>query len=53
MLAIPEQLAVGADYGLATAVDAGAGARRFADFVLSPPAQQLLARHGFAAVRTP
>ena len=53
MIAIPESLAVGADYGLATVTGASAGALRFAEFVMSPTAQGIFARHGFASVRAP
>jgi ABC-type molybdate transport system substrate-binding protein len=53
MIAIPEALAVGADYGLTTLNNATPGAQRLAVFILSPPAQGILARHGFAPGRTP
>jgi len=53
MIAVPESLAVGADYGLTTVTGASAGARRFAEFVMSPPAQVIFARHGFAPVGAP
>ncbi len=53
MIAIPEALAVGADYGLTTLNNATPGAQRLAVFILSPPAQDILARHGFAPGRTP
>ncbi|HKY02368.1 MAG TPA: substrate-binding domain-containing protein, partial [Burkholderiales bacterium] len=43
---LPAELAVGADYGL-TAFNAKGQA--FADFILSPQAQAIFARHGFAA----
>lgn len=42
---LPPELAVGADYGLVTFTPAGQG---FADFILSPPAQAIFTRHGFA-----
>jgi molybdate transport system substrate-binding protein len=46
---LPPDLDVGADYGLAVWRDAPAGARAFADFVLSSQGQQVLAQYGFAA----
>jgi molybdenum ABC transporter molybdate-binding protein len=45
---LPDALAVGADYGLAVMKGAPAGARAFAQFVLSPSGQEILMRHGFA-----
>ena len=53
MLAIPEPLAVGASYGMAVMNDARPAAQRFALFVLSIPAQETLARHGFTPVGLP
>jgi len=53
MVALPEALGVGADYGLTTMKGAPPGADRLADFVLSPQAQGILARHGFAPGGTP
>lgn len=53
LIAVPEALAVGADYGLTTATSAPPGARQFAEFVMSPPAQAIFARHGFTAGATP
>lgn len=47
VVAVPETLAVGADYGLTTMNGASPGAARFAAFILSPPAQAILARLGF------
>jgi molybdenum ABC transporter molybdate-binding protein len=47
MVAVPEALAVGADYGLTTMSAASPVAGRFAAFILSPPAQAILARQGF------
>jgi len=52
IVAVPVTLAVGADYGLTTLNNAPTGARRLAAFILSPPAQAILARHGFAPGRT-
>jgi len=48
IVAVPDALAVGADYGLTTLNNAPAGAQRLSVFILSPPAQAILARHGFA-----
>jgi molybdate transport system substrate-binding protein len=49
IVAIPAPLAVGADYGLTVIAGARAEAERLARFVLSPPGQAILVRHGFAA----
>jgi len=46
---IPEALAVGADYGLTVMKGARPEAERFAQFVLSPAGQGILAKHGFSA----
>jgi ABC-type molybdate transport system substrate-binding protein len=48
IVAIPDPLAVGADYGLTVVKGASADAQRFADFVLSAPGQAILVKHGFA-----
>jgi len=48
IVSIPPTLAVGADYGLVV-LSARPEAARFALFILSPPGQTILARHGFAA----
>lgn len=53
MIAVPASLAVGADYGLTALTGASADALRFAAFIMSPPAQAIFARHGFAPVGTP
>jgi ABC-type molybdate transport system substrate-binding protein len=45
---VPEALAVGADYGLTVIAGARPQAGRFAEFVLAPPGQAILARYGFA-----
>jgi ABC-type molybdate transport system substrate-binding protein len=50
---IPENLAVGADYGLTVIRGAGDGAARFALFILSAEGQGILAGHGFAAPALP
>jgi ABC-type molybdate transport system substrate-binding protein len=49
IVAIPEPLAVGADYGLTVIAAARPEAERFARFVRSDAAQAILVRHGFAA----
>ena len=47
--ALPDALAVGADYGLTVMADASPAAYRFAMFILSPAGQAILAKHGFSA----
>ena len=49
VVALPDALAVGADYGLTVVTGASHDAARFADFILSAGGQTILARHGFAA----
>jgi molybdate transport system substrate-binding protein len=49
IVALPDALAVGADYGLTVMNGASAAAYRFALFILSPDAQRILAHHGFMA----
>jgi ABC-type molybdate transport system substrate-binding protein len=49
MIALPDALAVGADYGLTVTHDASVAAHRFAIFILSVDGQAILAKHGFAA----
>jgi ABC-type molybdate transport system substrate-binding protein len=49
VVALPETLAVGAEYGLTVIKDAGPDAQPFADYILSTDGQRVLARHGFAA----
>lgn len=46
---VPENYAVGADYGLTVLNGARTGAEAFARYILSPPGQAVLARHGFSA----
>jgi ABC-type molybdate transport system substrate-binding protein len=53
MLAIPEALAVGASYGMTVLDHARPAARQFALFVVSVPAQETFARHGFTPVGLP
>ncbi|WP_245870444.1 molybdate ABC transporter substrate-binding protein [Teichococcus rhizosphaerae] len=52
VVALPEALAVGADYGLAVLSDRPEAAR-LALFILSPEGQAILARHGFGAPLLP
>jgi ABC-type molybdate transport system substrate-binding protein len=47
MVALPGELAVGADYGLTVIDGASDAAKRFAAFILSPEGQAILAKHGF------
>jgi molybdate transport system substrate-binding protein len=49
IVALPDALSVGADYGLTVLNDAAPAAYRFAMFILSGEGQRILARHGFAA----
>lgn len=49
MVELPDNLAVSADYGLTIVNGAPPIARRFAQFILSPEGQVILARYGFAA----
>ncbi len=51
-VALPEALAVAADYGLVVLSDRPEAAR-FALFLLSPDGQAILARHGFEAPAAP
>lgn len=53
IVALPEELAVGADYGLAVMNGSSEPAWNLAFFVLSPPAQRILAAHGFSAAGIP
>jgi len=48
IVALPDALAVGADYGLTVMNEASPAAYRFALFILSTEGQGLLAKHGFA-----
>jgi molybdate transport system substrate-binding protein len=49
LLALPDALAVGADYGLTVMTGASAGADQFASFILSTEGQRILAAYGFSA----
>lgn len=48
---LPASLAVGADYGMTVAANAGSQASGLAEFLLSPAGQAILERHGFAPGR--
>lgn len=49
VVALPDRLAVGADYGMTVINGASANAERFAKYILSSDGQNILAKHGFAA----
>jgi ABC-type molybdate transport system substrate-binding protein len=49
VVALPEPLAVGADYGLTVLNDGPPASYRFALFIVSSKGQQILAKHGFSA----
>jgi molybdenum ABC transporter molybdate-binding protein len=49
MVALPDGLAVGADYGLTVVNGAPEAAHRFSQFILSPDGQKILSSYGFAA----
>jgi ABC-type molybdate transport system substrate-binding protein len=53
MIALPDALAVSADYGLTVMADASPGAYQFALFILSPEGQRILASYGFSAPNLP
>jgi molybdate transport system substrate-binding protein len=55
MMALPNELAVSADYGLTVMADALPGAYQFALFMLSlsPEGQRILASYGFSAPNLP
>jgi molybdenum ABC transporter molybdate-binding protein len=53
VIALPDNLAVGADYGLTVMTTASPAAYRFAMFILSGDGQRILANHGFAAPGMP
>jgi len=52
-IALPDALAVSADYGLTVMADASPGAYQFALFILSSEGQRILASYGFSAPRLP
>ena len=45
---LPDNLAVGADYGLTVIAGASSAAQSFAEFIVSPAGQKILTGHGFA-----
>jgi hypothetical protein len=49
VVALPDTLSVGADYGLSVMTDASPAAHRFALFILSGEGQATLAQRDFAA----
>src|SRR5215471_12113332 len=49
IVALPDELAVGADYGLTVIANAPSDAYRFAMSILSADAQRVLAKYGFSA----
>ena len=49
IVALPETLAVGADYGLTVMTNASPGAYQLALFILSADGQRILRSHGFSA----
>jgi ABC-type molybdate transport system substrate-binding protein len=49
IVALPDELTVGADYGLTVLNSASPQAFAFAMFILSTDGQRVLAKHGFAA----
>jgi molybdenum ABC transporter molybdate-binding protein len=51
VVALPDTLSVGADYGLTVIKDAPSAAQDFTRFILGAGGQALLARHGFSAAR--
>jgi ABC-type molybdate transport system substrate-binding protein len=53
IIALPDALAVGADYGLTVMAGAPQGAYQFALFIASSEGQRILADHGFAAPNLP
>jgi ABC-type molybdate transport system substrate-binding protein len=48
IVALPDNLSVGAGYGMAVMNGAPPAAQQFADFIMSPAAQRILVSHGFA-----
>lgn len=53
IVSIPEELSVGADYGLLVRKDAAPEAWRLAMFILSPEGQAILKQYGFVAAAVP
>ena len=52
-VAVPQQIAAGPEYGLAILKDADPRAEDLALYMLSPEAQQIFAKHGFAPIGLP
>lgn len=48
MVALPDNLSVGADYGLTVMNGTAPAAKSFADYIMSAPGQMILERYGFA-----
>jgi ABC-type molybdate transport system substrate-binding protein len=53
IIALPDELAVGADYGLTLIANAPSDAYRFAMSILSADGQRVLAKYGFSAPALP
>jgi len=53
IVAIPEELSVGADYGLLVKAGGSGEAWRLAMYILSPAGQEILKKYGFEAVALP
>ncbi len=53
IVSVPDDFAVGAEYGLTLVESARPEAARFISFVLSTSGQEILKRHGFATVNQP
>ena len=51
IVALPDNLSVGADYGMTIMNGAPEAAQQFADFILSPLGQRILVNHGFAETK--
>jgi molybdenum ABC transporter molybdate-binding protein len=51
IVTLPDDLAVGADYGLTVITGASPAAQQFADFIISAAGQKILTGHGFAPGR--
>jgi len=49
IVALPDSLAVGADYGLTVIAGSSSAAQQFADFIMSSTGQEILVGHGFAS----
>lgn len=47
IVALPEAIAVGADYGLTVINGSSSNAEKFATYILGPEGQKILAKHGF------